>query len=89
MRLPNAIGMATPTMKRKKGKIQSVGSHLQAPPQSRIVDGKGHWVTPGLIDIHSHLGVYPSPGIDSLSDGNEATSPSTPSRSSIARYDGR
>ncbi len=60
------------------GKIQSVGSHLQAPPQSRIVEGKGHWVTPGLIDIHSHLGVYPSPGIDANSDGNEATSPATP-----------
>src|SRR5258708_39372372 len=28
------------------GKIQSVGSHLQSPPQSRIVDGNGHWATP-------------------------------------------
>jgi imidazolonepropionase-like amidohydrolase len=60
------------------GKIQSVGSQLQAPPQSRIVEGKGRWVTPGLIDIHSHLGVYPSPEVDANSDGNEATSPSTP-----------
>ena len=60
------------------GKIQSVGSHLQAPPQSRIVDGTGRWVTPGLIDIHSHLGVYPSPEVDANSDGNEATSPATP-----------
>ena len=51
------------------GKIQSVGSQLQAPPQSRIVDGKGRWVTPGLIDIHSHLGVYPSPEVDANSDG--------------------
>jgi len=42
------------------------------PPQSRIVDGKGHWVTPGLIDVHSHLGVYPSPGVEANSDGNEA-----------------
>ena len=61
-----------------EGKIQSVGSQLQAPPQSRIVDGKGRWVTPGLIDIHSHLGVYPSPEVDANSDGNEATSPATP-----------
>jgi imidazolonepropionase-like amidohydrolase len=60
------------------GKIQSVGAHLQAPPQSRIVDGNGRWVTPGLIDIHSHLGVYPSPEVDANSDGNEATSPATP-----------
>ena len=60
------------------GKIQSIGSNLQAPPQSRIVDGNGRWVTPGLIDIHSHLGVYPSPSIDAHADGNEATSPTTP-----------
>jgi imidazolonepropionase-like amidohydrolase len=34
-------------------------------------------VTPGLIDVHSHLGVYPSPSISATSDGNEATSPVT------------
>ena len=61
-----------------EGKIQAVGQNLQAPPQSRIIDGKGHWITPGLIDVHSHLGVYPSPGVEANSDGNEATSPTTP-----------
>ena len=59
------------------GKIQAVGSNLQPPEQSRVIDGTGRWVTPGLIDIHSHLGVYPSPGVQANSDGNEATSPST------------
>jgi imidazolonepropionase-like amidohydrolase len=34
-------------------------------------------VTPGLIDVHSHLGVYPSPSIRAHSDGNEATDPIT------------
>ncbi|MCR6495562.1 amidohydrolase [Thermomonas sp. S9] len=33
---------------------------------------------PGIIDIHSHLGVYPSPGVSAHSDGNEATAPVTP-----------
>ena len=35
------------------------------------------WVTPGIIDVHSHMGVYPSLAISSLSDGNEAVAPST------------
>jgi imidazolonepropionase-like amidohydrolase len=59
------------------GKIQAVGPGLQAPSNSRIVEGENLWVTPGLIDVHSHLGVYPSPGVAANSDGNEATSPST------------
>ena len=59
------------------GKIQAVGTALEAPANSKIVEGQGHWVTPGLIDVHSHLGVYPSPGVEANSDGNEATSPST------------
>jgi imidazolonepropionase-like amidohydrolase len=40
--------------------------------------GSGKFVTPGIIDIHSHLGVYPSPAVEANSDGNEATSPTTP-----------
>ena len=59
------------------GRISAVGSHLTAPANATIVDGSGHWVTPGLIDIHSHLGVYPVPAVSANSDGNEATSPTT------------
>jgi imidazolonepropionase-like amidohydrolase len=59
------------------GKISAVGSSLTAPANATIVDGTGRWVTPGLIDIHSHLGVYPSPAVQANSDGNEATSPTT------------
>jgi imidazolonepropionase-like amidohydrolase len=59
------------------GKISAVGSNLTPPANVTLVDGTGRWVTPGLIDIHSHLGVYPSPAVEANSDGNEATSPST------------
>jgi len=59
-----------------KGKIIAVGPGLDA-DGAAVVDASGKWVTPGIIDVHSHLGVYPSPGTASHSDGNEATSPVT------------
>jgi imidazolonepropionase-like amidohydrolase len=61
------------------GVIQAVGGPaLASPAGTTVIDGTGKWVTPGIIDIHSHLGDYPSPGVQALSDGNEATSPSRP-----------
>jgi imidazolonepropionase-like amidohydrolase len=59
------------------GKIVQVGQQITPPAGATIIDGTGKWVTPGVIDIHSHLGDYPSPGIKALSDGNEATAPVT------------
>lgn len=59
------------------GRIAAVGSGLTAGGDAVRVDGRGKWVTPGLIDVHSHLGVYPSPGASAHSDGNEATAPVT------------
>jgi imidazolonepropionase-like amidohydrolase len=59
------------------GRIQSVGKGLAAPADARIIDAHGKWVTPGIIDIHSHLGVYASPSVKGLDDGNEATNPVT------------
>lgn len=62
----------------RDGKVAAIGANLDAPADATRVDGNGKWITPGLIDIHSHLGVYPSPGVSATSDGNEATSPVTP-----------
>ena len=42
------------------------------PPETTIVDASERWVPPGRLDVHAHLGVYPSPGV-ARSDGNEAT----------------
>ena len=58
------------------GKIAEVGSDLEA-ADADVVDASGKWITPGIIDVHSHLGVYASPGTLSHSDGNEMTSPNT------------
>ena len=60
----------------RDGKIADVGTGLDA-GNADVVDAAGRWVTPGIIDVHSHLGVYPSPGTLSHSDGNEMTAPVT------------
>jgi imidazolonepropionase-like amidohydrolase len=61
----------------RDGRIVQVGTGLQADAGTRVVDATGKWVTPGIIDVHSHLGVYPSPGVKAHSDGNEMTAPVT------------
>jgi imidazolonepropionase-like amidohydrolase len=63
----------------REGKVVAVGDAKLAVPEGyRSIDGKGKYVTPGVIDIHSHLGVYASPGVQAHADGNEATAPTTP-----------
>ncbi|HEY5758876.1 MAG TPA: amidohydrolase family protein [Steroidobacter sp.] len=59
------------------GKISAVGTQLSAPAGAKVIEANGRWVTPGLIDVHSHLGVYASPGVDAHSDGNEMVDPVT------------
>jgi len=61
----------------RDGKIAAVGTTVTAPPDADVIDGRGKYLTPGIIDSHSHLGVYAAPGVDALSDGNEATNPVT------------
>ncbi|MCP4412329.1 MAG: amidohydrolase [Gammaproteobacteria bacterium] len=58
-------------------RIVELGQAIKAPASTMIIDAKGRWITPGLIDNHSHLGVYPSPSVKSTSDGNEVTAPDT------------
>jgi imidazolonepropionase-like amidohydrolase len=59
------------------GKIVAVGPSVTVPAGAAVIDGGGKYVTPGIIDTHSHLGVYAAPGVQALSDGNEATNPVT------------
>jgi imidazolonepropionase-like amidohydrolase len=61
----------------QNGKIAAVGQTVTAPADALVIDASGKWITPGVIDTHSHLGVYAAPGIESLSDGNEMTNPNT------------
>ena len=58
------------------GEIQAVGLRLVV-EGAKEIDGTGKYVTPGIIDNHSHMGVYPAPSVRTSSDGNEATNPVT------------
>ncbi|HVL66908.1 MAG TPA: amidohydrolase [Vicinamibacterales bacterium] len=61
----------------QNGRIAAVGSTVETPADAVIIDAAGKWITPGVIDTHSHLGVYPAPAIQAVQDGNEMTSPNT------------
>ena len=54
------------------GKIMAVGATVNAPPGPRVtfIDAAGKYLTPGIIDCHSHIALS--------DDVNEATSPITP-----------
>jgi imidazolonepropionase-like amidohydrolase len=58
------------------GVVQAIGGPDTAIPAGATrIDAAGKWVTPGIIDIHSHLGDYPSPSVEAHQDGNEVTGP--------------
>ncbi len=54
----------------RDGKIAAIGRHLSA-NGAMVLDVRGKHLTPGLIDTHSHIGVYPIPWASAHADGNE------------------
>lgn len=45
----------------ENGKVAAVGARVPRPTGARIIDARDKWITPGLIDVHTHLGVYTLP----------------------------
>jgi len=62
-----------------RGRVEQVvdASRRLREEDAVLIDAQGRWVTPGLIDVHSHLGVYASPYVKAHADGNEMTAPVT------------
>ncbi|HFE46113.1 MAG TPA: amidohydrolase [Nannocystis exedens] len=70
----------------REGTIAEIGEHIVAPAGAQVFDIAGKTVTPGLVDTHSHMGVYAAPGFKAHADGNEAVSPNTAYARSVDGY---
>lgn len=66
-----------------KGRILAVGTGFEIPADCETIDATGRIVTPGLIDAHTHLGVYAEPTEWSAEDGNEMSGPVTPAMDAL------
>ncbi|OQO99467.1 amidohydrolase [Geobacillus sp. 44C] len=65
----------------EEGKIKEVTTQLQNPSlfdHPEIIDASGKFITPGLIDVHTHLGIHEEGIGKEGHDFNEISSPATP-----------
>lgn len=60
----------------RDGQIISVGEDVEAAADVTRIDATGRWITPGLIDIHTHYGTYLLPqAAEDVSDVTEDSDP--------------
>jgi len=62
----------------KDGRLEAVQADVKIPGGYEIIDTTGKFITPGLIDAHTHLGVYAESLDWSGEDVNEISNPITP-----------
>ncbi|HEY6213055.1 MAG TPA: hypothetical protein VIW45_12260, partial [Vicinamibacterales bacterium] len=55
----------------RAGKIAAIGSNVAIPSGAEVVDGTGKFVSPGIIDCHSHIAA------DSINEGGTTVSSMT------------
>jgi imidazolonepropionase-like amidohydrolase len=58
----------------QQGKIVAVGgADTPIPKDAKVIDATGKTIIPGLVDTHSHIGIYARPAVPAHSDGNEGS----------------
>ena len=61
-----------------EGKIKEIGENITVPEGATLINGEGKMLFPGMIDAHSHLGLFEHAIGFEGADVNEMTDPSTP-----------
>src|SRR5271165_75816 len=61
----------------KNGKILDVGAvdAVPIPKGAQLRDLAGKTIIPGLVDTHSHIGIFSRPQVNANADGNKMTGP--------------
>ncbi|ACT60302.1 amidohydrolase family protein [Hirschia baltica] len=59
----------------ENGRILRVAAQdkLSIPENAHIIDAQGQWLTPGIVDPHTHIGNFPTPSVPATMDLNEKT----------------
>lgn len=58
------------------GRFQAVGRDIEIPAGAEVLDYSDKWITPGLIDAHTHLSTFNEPQtIRGRTDANEMSGP--------------
>lgn len=55
----------------RNGKIEAVGTNIQVPQGAEVIDCKGSWIYPGMIDSGSKLGLFEFGQVAQATDANE------------------
>ncbi|MBE4910505.1 amidohydrolase [Bacillus luteolus] len=62
----------------QNGKIKEIGFGIQPTEQTKVIECDGKHLLPGLIDVHTHLGLYDEGTGWAGNDANETIEPLTP-----------
>lgn len=74
--MPDGSVLEKGTVLVEGGKIKAVGEKVEIPSDAEVLDVSGKWVTPGLIDAHTHISTFNEPNWHrTRNDGNEMSGP--------------